>query len=697
LGAWLVVAAVLGPLQPKLQGATQNDASSFLPKGSGSTKTLELLDSKFPEGRDVPAIVVFGREGGLTRADAVAIGRIAARLARPGELRDAVPPAVPSISGKAAAVAAAKASGLVAPNGDAVLVPIEIDSPDSHSDVLEDDVDNIRSVLKQELPPGLQGHVTGPAGVTVDTTKAFSAVGSDLLGATVLLVLVLLILMYRAPLIALVPLVVVGFAYAIAGGLVYLLVDSGVYEVNSQTTGILIVLMFGAGTDYSLLTVHRYKEQLLEHEDRFEAMRAAAGSVGPAILAAGGTVVASMLVLLLARLESTRSMGPTLAIGVATMVVAGLTLLPALLATLGRRSFWPAIPQVGSGKPEPSRFWTRVGAAIAHRPWVCVVSVTFVLLLGALGNLTHTDALGFGEGFRKAPDSQKGNDLIRASFPAGETAPVDIVVSADRVTAATRAARSLPAVAAVRDTGASRSGELVHLEATLRSDPYGSQATEAIPKLRRAVRAAAGSGIAVVGGITAENYDTNQTTKRDTRVIVPSILLLIFLILILLLRALVAPAYLIATVILSFAFTLGVSLLIFKHVFGMDSTAEGLPLFVFIFLVALGVDYNIFLMSRVRQESVTLGIKGGVLEALAVTGGVITGAGVILAGTFSVLTILPLDGLVQIGFAIAFGVLIDTLLVRSVLVPAIALVAGRWNWWPSGRERPQGGGGRRPA
>jgi RND superfamily putative drug exporter len=678
---WLVLAIALGTFQPKLSKAIKNDPSQFLPGDAQSTKVLNVLKDKFPQGRNIPAIVIFGRSGPLTIADRRAIGRVAAQFAQPGALRGTLPPLSPfGPSGRPTTLG--QAANLIANNRTAAIMVVSINS--SKQNTIEFDVGRIRNALKKPgaLPAGLQTHVTGPAGITVDTTKIFSEVDNLLEVATVSLVLILLLLVYRAPIVAVVPLLVVGFAYSIAGGLVYLLVKAGAIELNGQTNGLLIVLMYGAGTDYALLIIHRYKDELREREDKRGAMAVAAGRTSPAILASGGTVIASMLVLLVAELESTKSMGPALALGIAVMLSAGLTLLPAMMSLMGRTAFWPVQPKFGEAKPEHP-MWDRIASFVDRRRWQCIVGVVLLLIVGALGNLTSTSPAGFGGGFREKTDSGQGTKLLERSFPAGQAAPTDVVVTSDNAVQVGGARAQLPQGGDGQPPNLAKDGSLAHLAVTLKGNPFGPAATDFIPKLRKVVKQVGGGGTALVGGITAQDYDTNQANKHDEGIIVPAILVLIFLILIALLRAFVAPAYLIVTVILSFAFALGVSLFAFVNIFDIPSVDEGFPLFVFIFLVALGVDYNIFLMDRVREEAEKHGIHDGVLEAVKSTGGVITSAGLILAGTFATLTILPLNSLVQIGFAVAFGILVDTFLVRTLLVPAIALVLGRRNWWPS--------------
>ena len=660
LAVWLLAAATLGSLQPRLQESTVNDPASFLPASAESREVLDVVDERFAAGRVTPALVVWRRDDGLTAADRT---RIAAELdaIQAAELPDTLPPGALEL----------------APDGRAALaaVPIAADDIDS----IEPVVERLRELT--DSGDGLESWVAGPAGLTVDAVSVFSQIDVTLLLATSALILILLLLLYRSPVIALVPLLVVAFAYVVAAALVYALIEVGAITVNGQVTGILIILMFGAGTDYCLLLVARTREELRRTDDDHEALAEALRHTSPAILSSGGTVVAAMLVLLVADLESTRALGPVLALGVAVTVLAGLTLLPALLAILGRRSFWPAVPRPATAHATGSPLWRRVGAMVARRPRVVAAATAGALALAALGNVVvDLPGLSLGGGLRGEVEAVDGQAALAASFPAGEGATSDVLVATPRAEAATAALREVPLVASVRPGGASDDGELTRLAVSLRADPYVDESVDAVPRLRDAARSADAS--ALVGGPTAEEADTRAAARRDASLIVPLTLLAILAILIALLRALVAPLYLVATVVLSFAATLGLALLAFEYVFDAPGSDAGLPTLVFLFTVALGVDYNIFLMARVREEARVLGSRPGVVTGLEQTGAVITSAGLILAGTFLVLTLLPLEQLFQLGFAVALGVLVDTFVVRSLLVPAIALMLGDRSWWP---------------
>jgi len=713
LAAWVIVGLGLGQFQPRLQESTTNENEAFLPDGAESTEVNDLISDRFPDGREVDALIVYNREGGLTEADRRRISEDAlaiAGLSRPdpaapcasSELTDlltVIDPFTGPVCGAGnlgapdeAAPDEAGAGGEGPPEGAALSVSEDgttaamlVRTSSEASEDIQDNVVALRELVpSSDAPAGeLRAYVTGVAGIVNDSVEVFQSVDLTLLLVTVTLILVLLLLIYRSPVVALVPLIVVAIAYCIAAAAVYGLIEAGAIEVSGQTTALLIILMFGAGTDYCLLIVARFREELRQREDVHDAMAHATERTAPAILSAGGTVVAAMLVLMLADMRSTASMGPVLGLGVAIMVAAGLTLLPALLACLGRRAFWPAVPRFGSEAQSVSGIWRRIGHFVHDRPVVTLALSVAVLAVGALGNLQERGILDFGEGFRNDPESVQGQRLVERELAAGQTAPTTVVAAAPVAERVAAVVAEHEGVEAAGISGRSEDGELARIDATLAYDPFSDEASETIPKLRAAVGEAAGGELALVGGLTAENYDTEKTLDADARVIVPLVLAVIFLILCALLRAVVAPLYLIATVVLSFAFAIGASTLIFTEVFNQPDSDPSLATFAFIFLVALGVDYNIFLISRIREEAHRRETKDAVIVGLERTGGVITSAGLILAGTFCALMTLPLEVLFQIGFTIALGLIVDTFLVRTILVPSVAFLLGERNWWPS--------------
>jgi RND superfamily putative drug exporter len=469
-------------------------------------------------------------------------------------------------------------------------------------------------------------------------------------------------------------------------GLGYLLADAGV-TVTGQSGGILPVLVFGAGTDYALLMVSRYREELRRHEDKHDAIRVTLRRTSPVIVASGATVIAALLTLSLAEVTSTSGLGPIGAMGIAMAMLSMLTILPALLTVFGRRAFWPYIPRFGTeGTDETHGRWRRIADRVARRPRRVAIATSAVLGVMMLGLVFLNSDLTTGNMFRDDVDSVQGQKLLDAGFPAGTNAPTTVVVTNTAKVDDVRAALTrAPGVAAVSDH-VERGPAGARLEVTLEKNPYSTAAFDLVPGLRAAARSAAGRDV-LVGGPSAEEYDLRRSSAHDNRLIVPLALVVVFLILVALLRAITAPVVLIATVIVSYFAALGLGAFFFENVFGFQRMAPDLPLFTFIFLVALGVDYNIFLMARVREETLTHGTRVGTVRGLAVTGTVITSAGLVLAGTFATLAVLPLVTLTEIGFVVSVGVLIDTFLVRSLLVPALVIEIGDRVWWPSALAR----------
>ncbi len=685
LGWLVIVVVVIGANLPgKFADAEKNESTSFLPGSAESTKALKVTE-RLQNGEKAATVIVYRRDGGLTAQDRRAITNDVAQLNRiTARFKNSTPfgnPAQPR----------APVPYELSQDGTTALIANQLTGTGQGSDIL-DPVDAYRAAVSENRTDGLQVKVAGPAGISADAIKVFEGINGTLVGAAFLLVIVLLVLIYRSPIFWFFPILAVAFAEITARGIGWGLTEAGV-TVNGQSSAILSVLVIGAGTDYALLLVARYREELRRHEDKHEAMAIALRRAGPAIFASGLTVCAALLSLSLAKVNGTAGLGPIGAMGIAVAVVVMLTFLPALLLIAGRKPFWPFIPHVGdTASDETHGFWRRVGDGVARRP-VTVASVTGVaLLVMALGVLNFSTGLTQGNQFRDSVESIEGQTLIAKAFPSGTTAPADIVVPAGGdVAAVARAAAAVEGVDAVPTTPVARDGRDTQLAAFLSVDPYSTEAYDVIPRLRRAVHAAAPGSL--VGGPSAVERDLRVATESDTKLLVPIALVIVFVILAFLLRAIVAPLLLIATVVLSFAAALGVGAVVFDVIFGFPGSDPGLPLFAFIFLVALGVDYNIFLMARVREETLKRGTREGMLRGLAVTGGVITSAGIVLAGTFSVLAVLPLTFLTQLGFVIAFGVLLDTFVVRSVLVPALVLGIGPKVWLPSRLARDDGSPG----
>ncbi|MEU1332204.1 MMPL family transporter [Streptomyces sp. NPDC005865] len=672
---WLVVLIVAAPLAQKLADAQENDAESWLPGSAESTQVLDISAEFRPEV--IPAIVVYAREGGLTGADRARIAEDVreAKALRAHGIRGAETRG-PLYDAKAGAEAAQ------------VSVPITMDAEGWER--IGPAVDAVRERVG-EGGGGLAVHVTGPGGTAADSAEAFEGIDSTLLLSAAGIVVVILLFTYRSPTLLLAPLLAVITALLTAQALVYLLATHADLTVNGQSAGILTVLVFGAGTDYALLLVARYREELRRHEDRHEAMARALHRAGPAVLASGATVVLSMLVLLAAEMNSTRGLGPVAAIGVAVGLVAMLTLFPALLVIFGRWFFWPLVPHAGSPEPTERGLWARTGRRIARRPRLIWATTAAVLALLSLGLLQlRAEGLGNADSFTDKPDSITGQEVLARHFPAGSGDPLVIVADrarGDRVGEAVADTRGVQpgSVGVPPGTRAEHEGRVL-LEATPTDPPDSAAAKRTVERVRAAVHAVPDAN-AKVGGGTAALLDMDHATAHDNKLVIPLVLLVVLLILGVLLRAVLAPLLLIATVVLSFATALGLSALAFRHLFDYAGEPTDFPLFVFVFLVALGIDYNIFLSTRIREEAARQGTRAGVLTGLAATGAVITSAGLVLAGTFAALGTLPMVAFAEIGFAVALGVLLDTFVVRSILVTSLFLDVGPRVWWPHALAR----------
>ncbi|BDQ00846.1 MMPL family transporter [Aquiluna sp. KACHI24] len=566
----------------------------------------------------------------------------------------------------------------VSEDGMVAVVTVPLEQTDE-VEVVAERAAELRELAKEDMPSGLEVYLTGPEGFQADLNNVFAGADFTLLLSTVIVVAVLLLVTYRSPVLWLVPLLVVGVADGMAGQLGRQVATLFGMVPDGSVTGILSVLVFGAGTNYALLLIARYREELLLHEDRYAAMRAAVRGAGPAILASGGTVTLALLTLTFAELGGNRTLGLVCATGIIIAMISALLVLPAALVVFGRGLFWPFVPKFGGENKSLRGLWGKLGKAVSKRPAVVSVFGVLVLIGLSLGSTGIQVGLSSTEQFREKPEAVFGQEILAEAFPAGATTPTNVIVNAGSEAAAKSVAEKVNGVAevAIGETN----GEVVALSVVLDATAGSEEAYQAIRDLRTELATLEGAD-ALVGGLDAEQLDVKTAYENDQLLVIPLILLLVFLVLVLLLRSLLAPVLLLATVVASFFAAMGASWLIFQNLLGLPALDLSVFLYAFLFLVALGVDYNIFLVSRAQEEAVKHGTREGMVRALSATGGVITSAGILLAAVFAVLGVLPLIALYQIGIIVCIGVLLDTLLVRTVIVPALAFMTGDKFWWP---------------
>jgi RND superfamily putative drug exporter len=696
--AWFIGAGLGGPLFGKVSEVSSNDQTAYLPSSSDATEVQQLL-GEFNDSDAVPAIAVFVGDDVLDDAQLQEIEVAIGAAPDVDGVADDVSPALPSEDGRAVQA----------------FIPISDDAD------LGDTVSALGDALRADVSDGVTVYITGPAGFSADLAAGFAGIDGLLLGVALLAVLVILVLVYRSLLLPIVVLSTSLFALCVALLVVWWLAKWEILLLSGQTQGILFILVIGAATDYSLLFVARFREELRFTKDKGAATMAAwKGSIEP-IAASGGTVIAGLLCLLLSDLKSNSTLGPVASIGIVFAMLSALTFLPALLFTFGRAAFWPRRPTFdpdavdAASAPVPSTgLWGRLAQGVKHRPRLIWIVTTLVLVAGAAG-FTQLDASGVPQSDLVLGESQArdGQVALGEHFPGGSGSPVYVVVAESSMQDATdvlldsdgvdsvavTAADSPSGSASVTEDGIAPFGPPgtpapeptvvdgeVLLQGTLTDAADSAAAAETVRDLRAELRALD----ARVGGVTATAVDTNDASIHDRNLIIPIILGVILLILMLLLRSILAPVLLILTTVLSFGTAMGVSALMFNGVFGFPGADPAVPLYGFVFLVALGIDYNIFLMTRVREEALRRGTREGILRGLSVTGGVITSAGLVLAATFAALSVIPILFLVQLAFIVAFGVLLDTFVVRTLLVPALTYDIGRSVWWPSklSRDRP---------
>ncbi len=686
---WVGVSGVGGPLVGRLSEVQRNDNASFLPANAESTEVMNAA-AAFSEGEPLPFVIVMESESGLTA------GQVSAAQGYVGAIRDleldlpGAPLLGDYVTGFAPAVVPSR-------DGKALLAAVPMDAVRSaettgETSPLFASADALRAAADEVLDPtGLAAYVTGPAGVTADFVTAFGGIDGILLGVALGVVFLILLVVYRSPILPFAVLLTAVLGLAAAALAVYPLAKNEVISLSGQSQGILSILVVGAATDYALLLVSRFKEELHDHECTWRAMRRAwRRSVEP-LVASAATVILGLLCLLLSDLRSTSGLGPVGSLGIAGAVLASLTFLPAVLLLIGRPVFWPVIPTVDHVHAEDKigtrGLWGRVASMVGNHPrrtWV----ITLAALVAAAAFVPSLKAEGVSQSdlFLNEVESVSGQEALARHFPAGSGSPVQVRAPEAK---ATDVINMLDAEDGVNDAYAGLApgqapkvvdGQVI-VQATLTEAADSPAATDVVQRLRTDLDQV-GTDV-LVGGPTAMSLDVREASERDLRVIIPAILVVIFIVLALLLRSLVAPLVLVMANVVSFAATIGAASLVFDNVLDLPGSDPGIPLYGFVFLVALGIDYSIFLMTRVREEAQTRGTRQGILVGLAVTGGVITSAGVVLASTFSALAVLPILFLVQIAFVVAFGVLLDTLVVRSLLVPAVSYDMGANIWAPS--------------
>jgi RND superfamily putative drug exporter len=704
---WVSISGFTGPLFGKLSTVQENNNSSFLPPESEATRAANAI-AKFSDSANdqIPALVLFSgdvTDEGIASAQTFS-QTLGSKLLVHSDgklLKDAdgneisIPISKYFISGEPiVAFPSEDRKAILASFPISVQIATEL-LPDGKEPALPGLIDAIRYYATDYAKAnGFVTHTTGFAGILADLFGAFGSIDSALLLTTGGVVAIILIIVYRSPVLWILPLMTAGLALTLAGGVIYLLAKNNVITLDGQSQGILSVLVLGAATDYALLLIARYREELHLHESRYDAMKIAWRGVVEPIVASGSTVTIGLLVLLLSELNNNRGLGPVGAIGIICSMITVLTLLPALLVIFGRWIFWPKVARFGGADERLSGSWAKVAAATARHPrkyWV--VSTAVLIILAGLSSTLNATGLSTIDSFTQRTDSVVGQEELLKHFPGGQGQPTQVVLKADLAEKGTAVLRGNPGVDSVMPMVEGQYvegqplppvkivGGNILLNVTLKFAPDSKEAIAMIPGLRSEMEKL--DSTILVGGSTSVSYDINQASKHDRNLIIPVVLFIIAIILGLLLRSIYAAVLLLGTVVISFFATLGACAVIFNHIFHFKGADPSFPLFAFIFLVALGIDYNIFLMTRVREESQKMGTRAGMTKALTVTGGVITSAGIVLAATFAVLGILPLVFLAELGFAVGFGVLLDTMLVRSILVPALVHEIGPKVWWPS--------------
>lgn len=706
LGLWLAFAVVLAFVFPQVN-SVENYSGEDLPEYEMSTEASKLIDEQFSSDAGLPLLIVWYKEAGLELSDIQNIQSLYGKLAEnPLQKQQSIPPF--------AQLPPQALMGSVSENGKSIVTPIFFEE-DIDTDVLKENYEELKKVTEEitgENPfdteslsdDGLHARFSGPAGISVDATDLFASADFKLMTATVIIILVILLVIYRSPILAIIPLVVVSIAYLVVSPVLGWMAESGWIDKDAQSIAIMIVLLFGAGTDYCLFLITRYRDTLLEEENKFFALAKAVRESTGAIVMSGLTVVIGLATLGLADYGAFQRFAVPFSLGVLLTGFAVITLLPAVLAILGRAAFWPFIPRTtemakayATEKNKPykeakqnHRFMRAVGDFATNNPWLVIILTGGILLALAFASTNIKYNYDLLSSFPEDMDSVEGFTVIEENFSAGELAPVKVIVDTEgKDIDISKELAALPYVAVVGDVQTGEKDANYQLyEVDLNKNPYSNEAMDDVEQMEEAMKdiladVSLGESNFWIGGETSEQIDTRDVQAEDERIIEPVMISIIFLVLVIYLRALVTAIQLMATVIVSFFAALGAGWLIITGVLGHEAMASSIPLYSFVFIIALGNDYNIFMISDIwKNRKRGLGHKESIAKGVASTGAVITSAGLILAGTFGVLATLPIQLLVQFGIVTAIGVLLDTFIVRPLLVPALITVFGRISYWP---------------
>jgi len=703
---WILLIGIFSYIWPQVN-SQETTSNQLLPEDANSVVATDIENKEFSDDAGKPLLLVWNRQGGLNTDDMEAIQQLYTELDdSPIKYQTFIPP-FGDIPPEALAESASE-------DGEALNTPVFFDE-DASTKELQASLDKLEEIINEKIgrdvtegeldEEGLHVRFSGPVGIQTDTAALFGNADITLLITTVLLVFILLIILYRSPILAIVPLIAVGIAYAVISPLLGFMANNEWIVIDQQAISIMTVLLFGAGTDYCLFLISRYRDELRHEADKYVALQKAISGHGGAIMMSSMTTVLGLLSLGLAYYASYERFAVPFSLSIFVMGMAALTLLPAILALLGRIAFIPFIPRTEEmieklekkknkkiRRPKPShRIGKKIGGIVTEKPWMIII--VSVVILGGLASFVPKMQFTYGllDSFPDDMESKEGFDLIADHYPPGEIAPVSVIVDTEGEDISLNdSLKNLPHVESVDDPEeGAENDQLKNWSVTYSISPYDSEAVNGIPDMKEtAVKALEDAGVSDaeenvwVGGETATLYDTEEITSRDQAVIIPILLIIIATLLLIYLRSIVAMTYLLGTVLLSYFSALGLGWIVLHHFMDVPEIQGLIPLYAFVFLVVLGEDYNIFLVSSIWKKRKEMPLKQAIQESVGETGSVISSAGLILAGTFSVLAVLPLQVLVHFGTITAIGIMLDTFIVRPLLVPAITIVLGRFSFWP---------------